>query len=100
MLPVQWSGTVAKSDMRAGATSLTTTLGFNPKTETATFRWALKSAADAQTLLSTLGPHFNGVYTYTHKVYGSIKVRPTANYSVEEASGSHVFVNVSFERVG
>ena len=99
-LPIQWSGKVHKQVMRAGATSLSTTLGFNPTQETATLTWRLNSVAEARSLLEQLGPHFNDTYTYQCPVRGSILIRPTDSYEFNEyRAGYPMRVSVAVERV-
>jgi hypothetical protein len=93
--------------MQVGGYKTSTTIGFNPQLETATFQWIL-SNANALALYNQLISDFNAIYSYTCPVRGPILIRPTDTYSLQENVASNqanlgaiptTYVTMEFDRV-
>lgn len=94
----EWSGRVHKQVMRFANTSVSGTIGFNPRTETVRLTWHL-SPDQVTAWLATFQPTFNKRYLFDAGVRGWVILRPTDEYTFAD----YEFVTeatMSFERVG
>lgn len=94
MLPLQWQGQTQKTTMQAAGYQLSGTIGLRPYQRTTTFTW-LVDPTTANALLGEFeSGNFNGVYTYECAIRGTIKIRLTGNYSVQEEHSKPTQISV------
>lgn len=103
-VPINWSGTTAKTTMKAAGYTQSGTLGWRPATQTATLEWKL-TPSEAGAIIDTFeATNWNGIFSYVCSVRGEMKLRLTGEYAYEEKTLAGTWIkkvalSVGVERV-
>ncbi|MEV4934147.1 hypothetical protein [Sphingobium sp. LSP13-1-1.1] len=100
-VPIQWNTEVEKTEIQAAGYRPSVTKGWRSWTDTATLAWSNLTADEVKTMLDLFrSTNFNGVFDYTCKVNGAIRIQLNGPAMFTEEGGKKLHsLSISVRRV-
>ena len=86
-VPIQWTTETQKTEINAAGYRPSVTMGWRSWTDSATLTWNNLTTAQTKSMLDQFrATNFNGIFDYTCKVNGAIRIQLTGGATYTEES--------------